>query len=81
MYRYEKVLKQPRYQGSLLPVPTGTEREPGNEVGFEGYGSSQVLVIWRDTGQSASGVWKELFCFTGVIDVIQGAVVRRPISA
>ena len=45
VYCYDEVWRIPRSQGSLLPVPTGTEREPGNEVGFEGYGSSQVLVI------------------------------------
>ena len=26
-------------------------------------------------------LYKKFFCFTGAIDVLQGAVVRRPISA
>ena len=43
------------------------------------YRSSQALVIRGDTGQSVSGVWKELF--VSLAHVLQGAVVRRPISA
>ena len=45
------------------------------------YGSSQVLVIRRRHWPEYFGRVKRTFCFSGAIDVLQGAVVRRPISA
>ena len=51
--------------------------------------SDQSDIVWfvsracnlRRYSQSASGVQKKTFCFIGAIDVLQGAVVRRPISS
>ena len=44
------------------------------------YGSSQVLVILKTHWPECVERLNRTFCFTGAIDALQGAVVRRPIS-
>ena len=44
-----------------------------------GRGSSKVLLV-EETLPECVGRVNRTFCFTGAIDVLQGAVLRRPIS-
>ena len=42
---------------------------------------SSACNLRRHWEESVAGRVKRIFCFTGAIDVLKGAVVRRPIGA